>query len=294
MPDSHDKQFQEFLSAEKQVAGPMRLEAAYLIAAVLRAIGQAGVRGNVLEIGVFEGRSAIPAGCFLNDDEYFYAIDPFGEIQKDPKLTYGGVGNDVAFTRNWERVFRDMSRLRVLRATSEQVAQDKAVTGEWTPFKYVSVDGDHSFDGTLLDLRFAQAHVAADGVVAVDDVFNVEWPSVSQALYAFMGETDRLRPFCEGWGRVFLCHPSKTAQYQAAAKANFQTFESPLFKHLRILRTFPFFGVEIDVYTNRWGSASKPDLSPEAYKAGARFEELLLSDPARAAKIQRALLEGSK
>lgn len=267
----------------------MRLECAYLIAGVMKMLAGAGVRGNLLEIGVFEGRSAIPAGCFLGEGEFFYAIDPFGQIDRDPKLTYGGVGNGVAFTRNWALVFGDLARLRVLQATSEQVSKDESVTRAWTPFKYISVDGDHSLAGTLLDLRLAREHAAPDGVVAVDDVFNSEWPSVAEALHTFLQETPNLRPFCEGWGRVFLCHPAIITRYQTALKEMITAFDAPVFKHLRVLHTFPVHGVEIDVYTNRWGSASKPDLSPEAYKAGTRFAELAVSNPKRAEEIRRAL-----
>ncbi len=282
--------FQMYLENEGSIKGPMRLECASLIAAVLRGLNADNLAGNSLEIGTFHGRSAIPAACFSREGEIFYVVDPFGDIGDSATLQYGGIGDEKALTENWRRVFGDTNHLRIYRKTSEAIERDEALIKEWQPLKYISVDGDHSFEGTLLDLRLAARIVMQGGVIAIDDVWNIEWPSVSQALSAFLGENNDFVPFCAGWGRLFLCGREFHGARRQSTKREFELL-SPAIKNLRVLEPFPYFGVTIDVYTNRWGSASKPDLEMSGYEVGARFQALLQQNP-DAAKQVKAILFG--
>lgn len=282
--------FENYIAQEDSVRGPMPIECAYLIAAVMRGLNRLDVRGDMMEIGVFEGRSAIPAASFLRGAEEFYCIDPFGDIKNaSATLTYGGVGDDEQFVANWKRLFGATQQLRILRTTSEAVAQNDAITREWQPFKYISVDGDHSYEGTLLDLELAARLIAELGIIAIDDVFNVEWPSVSQALNTFLSKTSEFVPFCLGWGRLFLCKQGFFEEIKKETKAVFETFEGRAKKHLRILEPFEYYGALINVYTNRWGSASKPALDVEGYRVGSRYLEIEDTHPEIAKQVKKLL-----
>lgn len=281
--------FDRYLSEEGQIRGPMPLECAFLIGAVLQALNNLNVVGDMMEIGVFEGRSAIPAACFLRPAENFLSIDPFEDITSaSSTLTYGGVGNDEKFIQNWKRVFGNTEQLTVLKVLSSAVVQSEELRSTWKPFKYISVDGDHSVEGTLLDLHLAKQHIANNGVIAVDDVFNIEWPSVSQALNEFLAEDGGLCPLCLGWGRLFLCKRDHFKTLQEEVHRAFMTYEKYFHGLLRIISTFEYYGVSINVYTDRWGSASKPPLRPEGYEIGKKYQHLLETAPKQAMLVRDA------
>ena len=141
-------------------------------------------------------------------------------------------------------------------------------------FKYISVDGDHSYEGTLIDLEFAAQFINDTGVIAIDDVFNNEWPTVSQALNHFLSNNKKYVPFCSGWGRLFLCRKEVVKDIQFMTKRNFDLFKKRIGPNFRILKSFNYYGTNIDIYTNRWGSASRIELSQKAYKVGCFYQQI--------------------
>jgi len=272
-----NEKFKKYLSHAKNIKGPMRIECAYLISAVLQAQSQLKGFGNIMEIGVLQGRSTLPAACYLNEGELFYAIDPFENIQNDSTLIYGGVGNYGNFINNWEQVIGNSSQLKVIKYNSEEFFQNlkKSKQNLHNQFKYLSIDGNHSYEGTLSDLRNSKPPLNDKGILTIDDVFNIEWPSVSQALNTFLESNKDLVPFCAGWGRLFICKASFVKPIQNQTRNTFESFTGDIKKNLRILTSFKFYGNEIDIYTNRYGSASRIELDPKAYKVGLIFQNFM-------------------
>ena len=62
-------------------------------------------------------------------------------------------------------------------------------------FRWLSVDGGHSFETTLSDLRLAATLIRPGGVVVLDDFDNRGWSGVQDALYFFL---HRQVGFCAG------------------------------------------------------------------------------------------------
>jgi hypothetical protein len=83
---------------------------------------------------------------------------------------------------------------------------------------FFSVDGGHTAELTENDIRVAEASVADDGVVAVDDVFNERWPSVMLGLGRYLGDgSPVLVPCAIGGGKVFLAKGADRARELATA-----------------------------------------------------------------------------
>lgn len=65
-------------------------------------------------------------------------------------------------------------------------------------FDFVFVDGDHSFDGTFLDISLWTPRVRPGGIIAGDDYSEEVFPGIVQAVRAHFGEDFEVRTF-DGW-----------------------------------------------------------------------------------------------
>lgn len=120
-------------------------------------------RDVAVEVGVYEGSSALVLCAALPPDATLHLIDPF---TANPTLLPGWRATEGATRRVVERARRRRGgpRLQWHIALSEQVAAD------WSePVDLVFVDGDHSEAGCRLDWELWSPSVAPGGVVAFHD-----------------------------------------------------------------------------------------------------------------------------
>ena len=118
---------------------------------------------TVVEIGVYEGSSALVLARSLPVDAVLHLIDPFVDSRG---LAAGWRGTAWATRRVVERAVRERGgpTLRWHVERSEQAGRRWA-----TPVDLVFVDGDHSLDTCRLDWELFGRHVTPGGVVVFHD-----------------------------------------------------------------------------------------------------------------------------
>lgn len=126
------------------------------------------VRGakRVVEIGVYEGSSALALCDVLGSDAELHLIDPFG---RHPDALPGGWGATEWATRR--------ALARTVRRRDKQaprvcwhVALSHEVAASWSqPVDVVFIDGDHSQEGCELDWTSWHPFVAVGGYVVFHD-----------------------------------------------------------------------------------------------------------------------------
>lgn len=125
--------------------------------------GLAAASRTAVEVGVYEGSSALVLCRAMPRDGTLHLIDPF---TANPTLLPGWRATEGATRRVVERARRRRGgpRLRWHVALSEEVAR------KWTqPVDLVFVDGDHSEAGCRLDWTVWSPFVAPGGAVAFHD-----------------------------------------------------------------------------------------------------------------------------
>ena len=125
----------------------------------------AGAR-RVVEIGVYEGASALTLHHALGADAQLHLIDPFG---RRPDALPGGWGATEWATR---RVLARASTRRGANAPEViwHIALSHEVAGSWTQeADLVFIDGDHSEAGCELDWESWRALVAIGGLIVFHD-----------------------------------------------------------------------------------------------------------------------------
>jgi len=157
---------------------------------------RAGLSGDLLEVGVYEGTSAILLGYFLRPGERFYVCDPFGEAvgeteaRAEQQRYYAGLCRE-RFERNYVRFHPQLPE--IVEAASSALAS----YGLSRTFRLVHIDGSHAYDDVRQDLALSRSLLAPRGVVVVDDISAGHVPGVAAAVWRAVAE-DGLRPFALG------------------------------------------------------------------------------------------------
>jgi len=126
-----------------------------------------GIRGNLAEVGVWQGRSLVPLVNLKGEDEKVVAVD------------IRDVSQPRAFV---ESVFGELPGVSIIQSNSS----DRRIFKAAAPYRMFYIDGDHSFRGAMTDLETASS-VVTDGVIFLDDFDNPRYgPNVRKAIDKFI------------------------------------------------------------------------------------------------------------
>ena len=84
-------------------------------------------------------------------------------------------------------------------------------------FSFVHIDGLHTEDQVLLDLKSISSKLIPDGVIVVDDFTNPWFPGVQSALYKFLAEND-FRIFLVSMQKAYITRLANAPRMWAAIR----------------------------------------------------------------------------
>ena len=205
-----------YLRATRAVEGWFFPIDAYLFAVIDEAQKGAGITGNLFEIGVHHGKTAIFLARMLRDNELLGVCDVFG--QQELNRDRSGEGSRELFEKNMHalggpaRVFAKLS--------SELTADDTT-----TDCRFFHIDGGHRPEDVVADLETASRALHANGVVALDDLFNPSWPGVGEGFYRFIAaRPDVFAPILIGGNKVFFARPGAGYAFDELASFDLRAF----------------------------------------------------------------------
>lgn len=231
-----------YLDETRQVEGWFFPIDAYLFGFIDEVQRREGIRGNLFEIGVHHGKTALFLARCRRDAELLGVCDVFE--QQELNRDHSGEGSRALFLRNMGshpvRVFAKESA----RLTAEDTT---------TECRFVHVDGGHRAEDVVNDLVVSERALLADGVVALDDAFNPNWPGVSEGFYRFVAlHPEAFAPLLIGGNKVLLARPGAIARYERhfaaiaeAVKAPF-TFDAKEWLGRRVLTAIRHAWVDLD------------------------------------------------
>lgn len=119
-------------------------------------------RRTVVEIGTYEGSSAVVLAQAMEPDATLHLIDSY----EGNALLFGWKGTEQATRRVMARATRVRGGPRV----EWHIARSAAVAEKWsTPIDLLFIDGDHSEEGTRGDWDAFSPHVVVGGAVIFHD-----------------------------------------------------------------------------------------------------------------------------
>lgn len=161
-----------------------------------------GISGNLIEIGTYQGKSAILLALMVTINKEKFAIcDDFDN--KKNKIPVKQL-----FLKNLKSFFNDISFTEIYSKKSSQLNSE-----ECKNIRFFHLDGGHSAEETYQDLKLASESIIESGIIAIDDLFNEFWPGVMEGIYKFLASNKEIVPVAIGFNKLLLCKKSKQNWY---------------------------------------------------------------------------------
>jgi hypothetical protein len=153
-----------------------------------------GLRGDLLELGSYMGKSAVLMRAYLSEGENFTVCDLFGADAPDTHNQQETSGSYRTLTRqafeaNYLSFHDELPR--VLHAPTSVVAEEVPAGS----CRFVHVDASHLYEHVRSDIANARKLLGAGGLLAMDDYRSSHTPGVACATWQAVLE-DGLRPVC--------------------------------------------------------------------------------------------------
>ncbi|HMQ08098.1 MAG TPA: class I SAM-dependent methyltransferase [Saprospiraceae bacterium] len=182
----------------KLIQGWFDQEAALLLSLVDSFQKKNNVSGNIFEIGVHHGKSAIFLSHLLNEDEHIDVCDIFDQQQNN--VSNSGFGSQTIFLNNMESLGKKMPR-----SIHKNLSSELAESVMLPPYRIFHIDGGHLCEEAYSDLILACKFLHDKGVIVLDDPFRIEWPGVTEALVRFLNENQNYTGFLGGFNKLYIC-----------------------------------------------------------------------------------------
>lgn len=187
--------------------------------------------GSVCEIGIHHGRFFIALNQLNKENIISYAIDVFE--RQDLNIDNSGRGQLEKFTDNLEKYDHRHKgyNVHIIKDDSSNPDSDIKVIKNGS-IRFLSIDGGHTVEHVINDLKIAERILSNEGVVILDDINNHWWMSVTEGLCKYLMTYPPLIPFAVGDNKLFLCKMSYHPYYiQKMQESPFHTKTSKFFGH---------------------------------------------------------------
>jgi tetratricopeptide (TPR) repeat protein len=170
-------------------------------------------KGGACEIGVQYGKYLIALHNLLSPCSSL-GIDVFHDQSKNiDRSGYGSIeesrNNIASFASNPESI--SLMSVDSLTIGPQDVEQILRQHGHFAIF---SIDGGHTPLHASMDFITASHLTSPTGIIAVDDLFNPDWPGVTEGLYiALARRTSPFVPLYITRKKAFLCHASVQSKF---------------------------------------------------------------------------------
>lgn len=157
--------------------------------------GEQGIKGDMVELGVFRGRSAVIMASRTSPEETLHLYDRADYFDRD---ALARTGTTLSFN---------------IRDTFSLSAHSFRECG----VRFCHIDTGHSFDATLHEIGLADHMLASNGILCLDDFTNLDYSQVLAATYKYLftAETD-LKIFMVTSEKAYLCRQPAFQLYAGA------------------------------------------------------------------------------
>jgi hypothetical protein len=200
----------------KSVHGFLSSLDAQVIEALLLHQREANIAGHLCEIGVHHGRLFLMLALARQRGERALAIDLFEDDPMNANTEHAG--RDGALFKNAQRLRIELSNEEIFKTSSLDLKPADIVARTTGPIRFFSIDGGHFYRHVENDLRLAQQTLSTEGIIAVDDFFNIGWADVSFATYDFLRNTDSVVPFAVTPTKIYLAPSAAAEKYKACLR----------------------------------------------------------------------------
>lgn len=195
----------EFNKKLNNVNGWFSASDQYLFDFLLIMQNQLNITGNLLEIGLWEGKSLFKILNYCRHNEILFGLDSNVKYDK--------------LQSNYEN-FNNISSLRLIQDFSHNIKKYKDINN----IRFCHIDGDHTGAIAYNDIIGTSNYVNDDAILVLDD-FHVYYIGVMQAYYkAYFTNKTKFVPFVMSNQKLYLCTRKNYYTYYNYVKSNIVPF----------------------------------------------------------------------
>jgi SAM-dependent methyltransferase len=214
-----DSAAQAYIGRLNEVPGFFGPLDAALFARLFEVQDDAGVVGDVLEIGCWYGRSAILLEYLKHEREVLHVCDLFEDLPptRAGRMELAGFDGTMPTRAEFEAWFRSFHPgLPVIHQGPSSALSAKELGP--SRFRFVHVDGSHTYEAVIHDIAIACEVVTEGGVIVFDDYANIGHPGVAAALWPAVRQRD-LEPFACSPSKLYVTpRRDRAAEYRVATE----------------------------------------------------------------------------
>ena len=187
--------------------------------------------GGACEIGIHHGKLFLLLNQTIEEKYKSYAVDVFDFQHLN--IDNSGEGRKDMFIKNVVNYDRHGGKnIVVIEGDStdpKNFLKDSVPNGS---FRFMSVDGGHTVEHTINDLKISSEMINNEGIVIVDDITNHWWMSVVEGVCKYLLTYPTLIPIAVGQNKLYMCKLSwHDYYYNQLNMSRFRTKETKFFGH---------------------------------------------------------------
>jgi predicted O-methyltransferase YrrM len=164
---------------------------------------QSMIGGDLMEIGVYYGKSAVLMAMHAQENEELFLVD-CTDFVDHAKVTVANVRSE---------------KVSVLKVKSSDPGVWKLANARARALRWIHIDGDHKAETVQNDLLLANMLLNDDGIICVDDFCNTRYPSLTYAVCTFLEQhRNELQMFLCGFNKVYLVRPIQLHRHLHAVR----------------------------------------------------------------------------
>jgi hypothetical protein len=190
------------------VTGWLIPSAAYFTAYLMGFQDQKKIEGPALEFGVYHGKYlCLMMHCALKQGSYVGGCDTFELCHPEYAWVHA------------ETFFGSREKMILWKGSTRNYSAKVMSSMIHVPPRIISVDGDHTAEGSLYDMQLAQKVIAKNGIMVLDDVYNPMAIGVSEGAFRYLLSGDcEFIPFAHICNKTFLCRREQHGLYFSAGR----------------------------------------------------------------------------
>jgi hypothetical protein len=228
---------QQQINSVSKISGWFSSTDALVFDSVLKLQSDHKTVGDLLEIGVFAGKSAVFLNYYLNPSDSLHVCDIFeGEVQGENYVEISDSYENLSecrFKSNFTKVFPILPTIH----SCNSLELDGRLPGQ--SFRFIHIDGSHLYEFVKNDLDFAVRHLhQSEGVIVLDDFRSAHTLGVTAAMWEFI-LSSKLKPFLFTANKAYLSATSASIDLvglKAKLESNFLVLENVSFLEYDVIR----------------------------------------------------------
>ncbi len=153
-----------------------------------------GISGDICEVGVYKGKSLTFLSLLKAPQERIFGFDLFESDHQDLAV------------ENIEK-FGDKAGISLVKGPTSNIDQTELDAMISSPLRFLHIDAGHEYHEVLEQLYLFCPYVSDQGIIAMDDYQDREFPGIEAAVLDY-SEHDRPRrfvPFLAGGNKMYMC-----------------------------------------------------------------------------------------